>query len=55
VILRTGPSTFFGQLAHDIAGRHIPTAFDQGINRFTWLMVRFILVMVPTVFLINGC
>jgi Mg2+-importing ATPase len=32
----------------------VPTAFDQGINRFTWLMIRFILVMVPTVFLING-
>ena len=54
MILRTGPSTFFGQLAHEIAGRRVPTAFDQGIDRFTWLMIRFILVMVPTVFLING-
>ncbi len=54
VILRTGRSTFFGQLAHEIAGRRVPTAFDQGINRFTWLMIRFILVMVPAVFLING-
>jgi Mg2+-importing ATPase len=54
VILHTGRSTFFGQLAHEIAGRHVPTAFDQGINKFTWLMIRFILVMVPTVFLING-
>ena len=32
----------------------MPTAFDQGINRFTWLMIRFIVVMVPLVFLING-
>ena len=54
VVLRTGPETFFGQLAHEIAGRRIPTAFDQGINRFTWLMIRFIMVMVPAVFLING-
>ena len=54
VILRTGAKTFFGQLAHQIAGRRVLTAFDQGINRFTWLMIRFILVMVPTVFLING-
>ncbi len=54
VIVRTGRSTFFGQLAHEIAGRRVPTAFDQGINRFTWLMIRFILVMVPAVFLING-
>jgi P-type Mg2+ transporter len=35
-------------------GRRVPTAFDQGINRFTWLMIRFIIVMVPAVFLING-
>ncbi len=54
VILRTGRQTFFGELAHEIAGRRVPTAFDQGINRFTWLMIRFILVMVPAVFLING-
>jgi Mg2+-importing ATPase len=54
VILRTGARTFFGQLAHDIAGRRVPTAFDLGVNRFTWLMIRFILVMVPAVFLING-
>jgi P-type Mg2+ transporter len=54
VILRTGARTFFGQLAHEIAGRRVPTAFDLGVNRFTWLMIRFILVMVPTVFLING-
>jgi Mg2+-importing ATPase len=54
VILRTGAQTFFGQLAHEIAGRRVPTAFDQGINKFTWLMIRFIMVMVPAVFLING-
>ena len=54
VILRTGPKTFFGQLARQIAGRRVPTAFDQGVNRFTWLMIGFMLVMVPTVFLING-
>jgi Mg2+-importing ATPase len=54
VILRTGPATFFGELADEIAGRRVPTAFDQGIDRFTWMMIRFILVMVPAVFLING-
>jgi Mg2+-importing ATPase len=54
VIVRTGAKTFFGQLAHEIAGRRVPTAFDQGVNKFTWLMIRFILVMVPAVLLING-
>src|ERR1700690_511038 len=54
VIVQTGSATFFGQLAHEIAGQRVPTAFDQGINKFTWLMIRFIMVMVPAVFLING-
>jgi magnesium-transporting ATPase (P-type) len=54
VIVRTGAQTFFGQLADEIVGRHIPTAFDKGINRFTLLMIRFIVVMGPLVFLING-
>lgn len=54
VIVRTGAQTLFGKLADEIAGRRVPTAFDQGINRFTWLMVRFIIVMGPLVFLING-
>jgi Mg2+-importing ATPase len=54
VVLRTGSKTFFGRLAHEIAGRRVPTAFDQGVNRFTWLMIRFIFVMVPSVLLING-
>lgn len=54
VVVHTGQRTFFGQLADEIAGRRTPTAFDQGVNRFTWLMIRFMLVMVPAVFLING-
>jgi P-type Mg2+ transporter len=54
LIVRTGGRTFFGQLADEIAGRYVPTAFDRGIARFTWLMICFIAVMGPLVFLING-
>jgi P-type Mg2+ transporter len=32
----------------------VQTSFEKGIDRFTWLMIRFILVLVPSVFLING-
>ena len=53
-IVHTGPKTYFGQLAGSIAGQRELTSFDKGINRFTWLMIRFILVMGPAVFLING-
>jgi Mg2+-importing ATPase len=54
VIVHTGAKTYFGQLAGKIAGQRELTSFDKGINRFTWLMIRFILVMVPAVLLING-
>ena len=46
--------SYFGQLADTIAGQRVQTSFEKGIDRFTWLMIRFILVLVPSVFLING-
>jgi len=54
VVIQTGKATFFGQLADQIAGADSESAFDRGIRSFAWLMVRFIIVMAPLVFLING-
>jgi Mg2+-importing ATPase len=54
VVVQTGRSTYFGALAANLAGRRVETSFDRGINRFTWMMIRFMLVMVPLVFLVNG-
>jgi P-type Mg2+ transporter len=54
VIVQTGAKSYFGQLADAIAGQRVRTSFEKGIDRFTWLMIRFILVLVPSVFLING-
>lgn len=54
VVVTTGARTYLGQLASSIAGSSPATSFDRGINQFTWLMIRFILVMVPAVFLLNG-
>jgi Mg2+-importing ATPase len=54
IIALTGQRAYFGALAKTIAGERVPTSFDKGINRFTWLMIRFILVMAPLVFIING-
>jgi Mg2+-importing ATPase len=54
VVIQTGDRTYFGSLAASIVGQRQLTGFDKGINKFTWLMIRFIAVMVPAVFLING-
>jgi Mg2+-importing ATPase len=54
VVIHTGDRTYFGSLAASIVGKRELTSFDKGVNKFTWLMIRFIAVMVPAVFLING-
>jgi Mg2+-importing ATPase len=54
VVIQTGSGTYFGSLANSIVGQRILTSFDKGINQFTWLMISFMIVMVPLVFLFNG-
>ena len=54
VVVETGPRTYLGAIASTLTGEPVQTAFDQGVARFTWLMIRFIAVMVPLVFVING-
>jgi Mg2+-importing ATPase len=54
IVLKTGKETFIGTIAKTLAGQRVQTSFDKGISRFTWLMLKFMLVMVPTVFLVNG-
>jgi Mg2+-importing ATPase len=54
VVLATGKNTYLGSMAESLQEPQPQTAFDRGIAQFTWLMLRFMLVMVPLVFLING-
>ncbi|MGD1020643.1 MAG: magnesium-translocating P-type ATPase [Verrucomicrobiia bacterium] len=54
VIVATGAHTYFGTMARSLVGQPVETAFDKGVKKFTWLMIRFMAVMVPLVFLING-
>ena len=54
VIVETGPRTYLGAIASTLGGEPVPTSFDRGVANFTWLMIRFIAVMAPVVFVING-
>jgi Mg2+-importing ATPase len=54
VVVGTGDRTYFGSLARHIVGKRAPTSFDKGVNGVSWLLIRFMLVMVPLVFVING-
>ena len=54
VVVGTGATTYLGSIAKSIVGQQVRTSFDKGVSRFTWLMIRFMIVMVPLVFFING-
>ncbi|MCY1714063.1 magnesium-translocating P-type ATPase [Caproiciproducens galactitolivorans] len=54
VVLATGDDTYFGNMAKALSGERAPTSFDKGVNSVSFLMIRFMLVMVPVVFLLNG-
>lgn len=54
VVVATGPRTYLGTLAGHLVGKRAPTSFDRGVNGVSWLLLRFMLVMVPLVFVING-
>jgi Mg2+-importing ATPase len=53
-VVETGARTAFGAISARLAGQRVLTSFDRGIEGFTWLMIRFMLVMVGAVFFIVG-
>jgi len=54
VVVSTGDATLFGSMASAIAGEAVETSFTKGVNAVSWVLIRFMLVMVPLVFFING-
>ena len=55
VVLHTGNRTYFGALASRMtATDRAPTAFQSGVNKVSWLLIRFMAVMAPLVLFING-
>jgi Mg2+-importing ATPase len=54
IVITTGARTYFGSLARSVIGHRALTSFDRGVNSVTWVLIRFMLVMVPVVFLLNG-
>lgn len=54
VVAATGAATYFGQMVGSLEEEEPPSQFQLGIDRFTWLMIRLIVIMAPLVFVING-
>ena len=54
VVICTGDNTLFGSMASAVAEDAVETSFTKGVNAVSWVLIRFMLVMVPLVFFING-
>jgi len=54
VVIKTGINTQFGEISRKLATMRIETSFDKGIHKFTWLMIRAMLLMVLFIFSINA-
>lgn len=54
VVVATGADTYFGSMAGSLVGERPETNFDTGVRKVSFLLIRFMLVMVPVVFVING-
>ncbi len=54
VVANTSIFTYFGSISRSLASKRPETAFDIGVNKVSFLLIRFMLVMTPVIFLING-
>ena len=54
IVFETGNKTYLGTIAKSLVGHRATTAFDKGISKVSFLLIRFMLVMVPFVFFVNG-
>jgi len=54
VVVAVGDDTLFGEMAKTVGSKHATTSFEKGVNSVSWLLIRFMFVMVPIVLFING-
>lgn len=53
-VFSVGEQTLFGSMASSLSDDAVETSFSKGVNGVSWVLIRFMMVMVPFVFLING-
>ncbi len=54
VVAATGDDTVFGDMAQDVGQIEVKTSFEKGVHSVSWVLIKFMLAMVPVVLLING-
>ncbi|HCC36141.1 MAG TPA: magnesium-translocating P-type ATPase [Treponema sp.] len=54
LVLAVGDDTVLGSIAEQLQTKAPPTSFEKGVHSVSWILIRFMLVMTPVVFLVNG-
>ena len=54
VVVSVGDSTLFGKMVASVAEEAVETSFTKGVNAVSWVLIRFMLILVPVVFFVNG-
>jgi len=54
LVITVGDDTILGSIAQQLQVKPLPTSFEKGVSSVSWVLIRFMLVMVPVVLLING-
>lgn len=54
IAINVGNDTIFGSMAKQLVGKKVTTSFEKGVNSVSWVLIRFMFVMVPVVLFMNG-
>jgi len=54
LVITVGDDTILGSIAQQLQVKAPPTSFEKGVNSVSWVLIRFMLVMVPVVLMVNG-
>lgn len=54
IIVATGNDTIFGEITQELNNKPTETSFDKGVNSVSWILIKFMLALVPIVFFVNG-
>lgn len=54
VAVAVGNDTMLGSMAKELSAKAPKTSFEKGVNSVSWVLIRFMLIMVPVVLFVNG-
>lgn len=54
IVIAVGRDTLLGEIAKSLTVKPPKTSFEKGVNDVSWVLIRFMLVMVPIVLVLNG-